>query len=467
MKKFAVRLLNCMLAISLCAVFVFSGADDIFADTTSEKLQKAEEEKKQTETQLNAAQGQIDNLENSKDYLEDNLDDLNSKMTEISDSIAKLESEERDLEEKKAKTEEELEEAIQKCESHYAALKARIKTMYERGNESIFDILARSGSFSAFLNRTEYVEKVHDYDQLMLERYRNLEAEIEEKNKELQAELDRLALIQQETADKQNEIKGAIDDPQSSIVAYAGAIDDAEKEALAIEQKIIAQNSTIASLKTQLAKEEELARQSQQMAKRSLSEVTFSGGDRELLGALIQCEAGGEPYAGKIAVGAVVMNRVMSGAFPNTIVGVIYQPGQFEPVSSGRLAIRLSLGANEECLKAADEAMSGVNNIGECLFFRTVVPGIKGTVIGHHVFYLYWTGKYTGYGTAEETLETAKPPEEDENEEESESTEETSDESSEDSTDDSEDSSSDEDNSDEDNSDSDDEDSEDSEENEE
>ena len=186
-----------------------------------------------------------------------------------------------------------------------------------------------------------------------------------------------------------------------------------------------------------------------------------------MLGALIQCEAGGEPYAGKIAVGAVVMNRVMSGAFPNTIVGVIYQPGQFEPVSSGRLAIRLSLGANEECLKAADEAMSGVNNIGECLFFRTVVPGIKGTVIGHHVFYLYWTGKYTGYGTAEETLETAKPPEEDENEEEGESTEETSDESSEDSTDDSEDSSSDEDNSDEDNSDSDDEDSEDSEENEE
>ena len=414
MKKITVRLINCIVSLSICGVFVFSSAGSIFADTTSEKLQKAEEDKKQSETQLNAAQGQIDNLENSKDYLEDNLDDLNSKMTEISDSIAKLEEEEKMLEEKKARTEEELNEATEKCKSHYAALKARIKTMYERGNESVFDILARSGSFSAFLNRTEYVEKVHDYDQLMLKRYKNLEAEIEQKNEELQKELEELAEIQQQTADKQNEIKGAIDDTQSSIMAYAGAIDDAEREALAIEQKIIEQNSTIASLKTQLAKEEELARQSQSMEKRSLSEVTFSGGDRELLGALIQCEAGGEPYAGKIAVGAVVMNRVMSGAFPNTIVGVIYQPGQFEPVSSGRLAIRLSLGANEECLRAADEAMSGVNNIGECLFFRTVVPGIKGTVIGHHVFYLYWTGKYSGYGTADETLETAKPPEDDE-----------------------------------------------------
>ncbi|MBQ9503594.1 MAG: cell wall hydrolase [Lachnospiraceae bacterium] len=452
MKRFTVKLINFIVSLSLCGVFVFSSAGSIFADTTSEKLQKAEEEKKQTETQLNATQGQIDSLENSKDYLEDNLDDLNSKMTEISDSISKLEEEERTLEEKKARTEEELNEAKEKCKSHYAALKARIKTMYERGNESVFDILARSGSFSAFLNRTEYVEKVHDYDQLMLERYKNLEAEIEQKNEELQRELEELAEIQQQTADKQNEIKGAIDDTRSSITAYAGAIDDAEREALAIEQRIIEQNSTIAALRTQLQKEEELARQSQQMAKRSLSEVTFSGGDRELLGALIQCEAGGEPYAGKIAVGAVVMNRVMSGAFPNTIVGVIYQPGQFEPVSSGRLAIRLSLGANEECLRAADEAMSGVNNIGECLFFRTVVPGIKGTVIGHHVFYLYWTGKYTGYGTAEETLETAKPPEEEEEEEETVEDSSSSDDSSDDSSNEDDDSDSEEDENDEDNS---------------
>ncbi|MBQ6967548.1 MAG: cell wall hydrolase, partial [Lachnospiraceae bacterium] len=120
----------------------------------------------------------------------------------------------------------------------------------------------------------------------------------------------------------------------------------------------------------------------------------------------------------------VVMNRVMSGAFPNTITGVIYQSGQFEPVSSGRFAIVLSQGANAECYNAARAAMSGENNIVECLFFRTIVPGIKGTIIGHHVFYLYWTGKYSGYGTADDTLETAKPPKESEEEEEYEEEEE-------------------------------------------
>ncbi len=54
-----------------------------------------------------------------------------------------------------------------------------------------------------------------------------------------------------------------------------------------------------------------------------------------------QCEAWGEPYDGKLAVGSVIMNRVRSSYFPNTVSGVIYQGGQFSPVASGRLAYRL------------------------------------------------------------------------------------------------------------------------------
>lgn len=66
-----------------------------------------------------------------------------------------------------------------------------------------------------------------------------------------------------------------------------------------------------------------------------------SDSDLYLLGAIIQCEADGEPYEGKLAVGSVVMNRVRSSYFPNTVSGVIYQSGQFSPVASGRYALRL------------------------------------------------------------------------------------------------------------------------------
>ena len=123
------------------------------------------------------------------------------------------------------------------------------------------------------------------------------------------------------------------------------------------------------------------------MAWSNASDLGFEGSDRELLACLIYCEAGNQPYIGQVAVGSVVVNRMRSAAFPNTMVGVIYQKRQFSPVGSGRLATRLSLGATESCYRAADEAMAGVQPVGNCLFFRTVIPQIKGTIIGGHVFY--------------------------------------------------------------------------------
>ena len=115
-------------------------------------------------------------------------------------------------------------------------------------------------------------------------------------------------------------------------------------------------------------------------------EIPASAEDLELLACIIQCEAEGEPYAGKLAVGSVVLNRVASSSFPNTIVGVIYQPGQFSPVASGRMAARVAAGANSECRQAAQEVLNG-NITVPYLYFRRDNGTIDGYVIGHHVFY--------------------------------------------------------------------------------
>ncbi len=123
-------------------------------------------------------------------------------------------------------------------------------------------------------------------------------------------------------------------------------------------------------------------------AKRDISEVTFADGDRYLLANLIYCEAGGEPYEGKVAVGAVVINRVLSSVYPDTVTGVIYQRKQFSPVASGRLAAALAAGkATQSCYQAADEAMAGVTNVGNCVYFRTPIEGLTGISIGGHIFY--------------------------------------------------------------------------------
>ena len=106
-----------------------------------------------------------------------------------------------------------------------------------------------------------------------------------------------------------------------------------------------------------------------------------------LLAALIYCEAGGESYEGKVAVGAVVMNRVRSAAYPDTIHGVIYASGQFTPAMSGKVNRVYEAGnINESCIRAAEEALSGVSNVGDLTHFRRN-NGRDGLVIGNHVFY--------------------------------------------------------------------------------
>ncbi len=144
---------------------------------------------------------------------------------------------------------------------------------------------------------------------------------------------------------------------------------------------VIDSGETVEEIKARQEAEEE--------AKRHVNygEYTTDADTTLLLAALIQCEAGGESYEGQVAVGAVVMNRVRSGAYPNTIHGVIYASGQFTPAMSGKLNRVYEAGnIYPSCIKAAEEALSGVSNVGDLTHFRRN-NGREGLVIGNHVFY--------------------------------------------------------------------------------
>ena len=169
---------------------------------------------------------------------------------------------------------------------------------------------------------------------------------------------------------------------------YADQIDVAEKEALEYEAQLKELEKDLEALKKKYEEELRLSQEAANAAWRDISEVSFAEGDLKLLANLIYCEAGAEPYAGKLAVASVVINRVRSAKFPGTVVGVIYQKNQFSPVKSGRLDMYLAVDkANADCYRAAQEAMSGYTNVGNCLFFRTPIEGLVGINIGGHVFY--------------------------------------------------------------------------------
>ena len=92
-----------------------------------------------------------------------------------------------------------------------------------------------------------------------------------------------------------------------------------------------------------------------------------STSDLQLMARAINGEARGEPYEGQVAVGAVILNRVKSSRFPNTIAGVIYQSGAFTAVADGQ--INTPIDENSTVYKAAQDAMNGWDPTGGCIYY--------------------------------------------------------------------------------------------------
>lgn len=89
--------------------------------------------------------------------------------------------------------------------------------------------------------------------------------------------------------------------------------------------------------------------------------------DIQLMARAINGEARGEPYEGQVAVGAVILNRVKDSRFPNSISGVIYEPGAFTAVSDGQINAALSEGST--VYKAAQDALNGWDPTGGCVYY--------------------------------------------------------------------------------------------------
>ncbi len=170
-------------------------------------------------------------------------------------------------------------------------------------------------------------------------------------------------------------------------VSYEGETGYVAAEYVRVEFGIDTAETMEAVLARQEAERKRAAADAEARRVQQKEAVMASASELEILAALIQCEAGGEPYEGQVAVGAVVMNRVRSGGYPNNITDVIYASGQFVPASGGRMeSLILNKTTRASCIQAAQEAINGVCNVGDALHFRRN-NGRDGLVIGNHVFW--------------------------------------------------------------------------------
>lgn len=358
------------------------------ASNTQQQINAAEKEKENLEEELEKTQENLGNLEGQRDSLKKELDYLNVQLSAVVANMEELEGQIRIKEQEIADTQAALEKAKATEEWQYASMVAMVRCMYERQEDSYLTALLSAGSLSELLNKADSIEKVVAYEQKMLKEYKENRILIEEQEARLKLEKSELEKLQSQAQEERNKVSGLIGQTSGAIAKYADQISDEEQKALEYEAEIKKKEEDLEYLKKKLAEEIALSQAAANGVWRDISEVSFAEDDRYLLANLIYCEAGGEPYEGQVAVGSVVINRVLSSEFPDTVAGVIYQERQFSPVASGRLGLALATNkATDRCYQAADAAMSGITTVGPCVFFRTPIEGLTGIRIGGHIFY--------------------------------------------------------------------------------
>ncbi|MCI8549096.1 MAG: hypothetical protein HFI68_00630 [Lachnospiraceae bacterium] len=406
----------------------------------------SDEEVEEAKERVAAAEARAEDLQEAKERFSVYLEELNSQLESLETELDTLAEQRKELKQTLENTARELLEAKETEANQYEAMKKRIQYMYENRDAGFMDLIFSGDSLSSILNKAEYAMEMAEYDRNMLLAYQETKELVAQKEQALltnQAELDRVV---SETEEKQNEVFEAVAETTRKMEECAEELEDAEGELAdyraQLQQKELEAEERMARLAEEERRREEEENRKDQLAAGVGSNASSPGGssaagssgadgdssggsstgdgsssgggedssgggsaeapdeepsdefdysaysDLELLAAMIYREANMEPWDGKVAVGNVVMNRIASGRYPNSMIGVLSQPYQFTPWDGPKYRAALQNGVNDECTRAAQVAMNGSENyIGDLLHFRTIRPGYEGITIGSHVFY--------------------------------------------------------------------------------
>lgn len=310
----------------------------------------------------------VDTLKQQTTNLENQLDKLNSELNSLSAEITTLSSQITESKAAIAKAELDLAAAKLNEEMQYTSMKKRIKFMYETGNPSFMSMICTSENMADFLNRTEFVRTITEYDRNMLAELKDIRTDIEEKEAALQEEQNTLLEMQKSLSAKSDQLNSLIASTSSELVASAQALANAQNAQNAANS---AGSSSSGGNTT------------------STPSTGTSTDDLVLFAALLQCEAGSTNYNALLAVATVVMNRLNSSNYPNTLYGVIYQRGQFSPTWNGSLKRVLARGPAALCYQVAQDALNGsrLAAVQHCYFFNASYTGKPGIIVGGNVFW--------------------------------------------------------------------------------
>lgn len=381
---------------------------------TKEAISQLEGQQKQTQQNVSTLQNQSTSLQSTINGYNSQLNTLDKEITETESAMAEVSSEIVELE-------KQLQQAQSQEQDRYNLLKKRMQSTYESGGtQGLLQILLISGTLQEFLTKFEYLDAIIRYDKRKISEYQTLQNEISAKKAVVEQKESELDKYQTKLDEKHDELAQLTDTVKGQLTTTNTNLSTEKNKLANYDQQLKELDKKMKSLESQTAAAQ--AKLAQQIAERlALTREDTSGSydasDEELmwLAATIQAEAGGESYTGKLAVGSVIMNRVKSSAFPNTIVEVITQNLQFASYRSGKVSLIMSNGPNSTCVNAAREVLNGAR-VGDYLFFMTQYWAdyyciSEYTMIGNHAFFYRWVTKPKPEPVPEESQDSPDNPE--------------------------------------------------------
>ncbi len=260
-------------AVLLAGVISISAQSAVFASTTEEQIADAKAQKAAAQSQLEAQQANMASLESKKQELESYLEELNTQYNDLTNSISELSIQAAQKEEELNSLKEQLEEAKQKSDKQYEDMKKRIVYMYENGSASMLELLLSSQDLAQFLNRAENISQISQYDRDMLQKYKDLQAEIKAQEEQAQEEAAAIGDLLTEKSSRQQEVQALTASTNENIQSYIYQISSSQEEISALNTQISSADSSIYSL-LQVAAQEQAAAEAAQAQQSASSDTS-------------------------------------------------------------------------------------------------------------------------------------------------------------------------------------------------
>lgn len=295
---------------------------------------------------------QLDNLKKEQAALSSELGELNRQLETFSDTLNLITERMASKQQEIDILNQDISDMENEKHKQYEAMKLRIQYMYESSEYSFMDVLMDSADMAELLKKADYARQISDYDRSMLSNLNELITTLNQNKISLNNDMTELVSLKQQAVSQSDNIKNLIAAKQSKIDAASEGIKNAEALALEYEKKL---------------EEEAAARQLEEIKQLTKNDevinntpVNYDTSDLAMMAAIIECEAGNQSYEGKLAVGSVIVNRINSPKFGNTLQAVLYAPSQFSPVASGRLPLYLQEELMQSVLKPPKKSLTDI-----------------------------------------------------------------------------------------------------------